>query len=427
MNENSLNNKLNRIDETLLVMKNNLGLSENEVIENLATATNLHTLANIFIQEDEPIIKDGIWIQANTENHPYDKIKIGGDIVIPGAWRNDLGHYTNPLFIGSNPYNPCQRSVVLNNYLYLIEGQLLYKIDLNNGNVLSTLRIATRNLNHIQVFNNKIYISVSDYNIYLYDENTNTATVCVTGLSNLPGAFCVMPDGDTIYTYTSRNGAIYKHSVKEGTTTQVWSSFYNQGFYFMLPLNNTQILALGIKKDNYLFNIETNTYQYLSSLNCFFAYKDFSAWTLGDKLYIAGFVDDIVSGTPVTKGVFEIDLIELTYKDISNQFDFSSFSGLRGIVLKENTYYAINNVKGTGIYITPQDSTSAEYDNNLIIIFQTPITKSEKQTALWTYPCLEGRMCQSFFDVYYYNKETGFNFTLPIYYGNGEKWIKFKN
>lgn len=60
MNKNSLNTKLNRIDETLLLMKNNLGLSENEVIENLAEATNLHTLANVFIQEEEPETKDGI-------------------------------------------------------------------------------------------------------------------------------------------------------------------------------------------------------------------------------------------------------------------------------------------------------------------------------------------------------------------------------
>jgi hypothetical protein len=29
--------------------------------------------------------------------------------------------------------------------------------------------------------------------------------------------------------------------------------------------------------------------------------------------------------------------------------------------------------------------------------------------------------------VYYYNKDTGFDFTLPIYYGNGTEWIKFKN
>lgn len=85
MNKNSLNTKLNRIDETLLLMKNNLGLSENEVIENLAEATNLHTLANVFIQEEEPETKDGIWIQADKNTHPYETLKIDKDIIIPGA------------------------------------------------------------------------------------------------------------------------------------------------------------------------------------------------------------------------------------------------------------------------------------------------------------------------------------------------------
>ena len=60
MNENSLNEKLNRIDETLSIMKTNLHLSENEVIENLAEATNLHGLTNIFMQEEEPEKKEGI-------------------------------------------------------------------------------------------------------------------------------------------------------------------------------------------------------------------------------------------------------------------------------------------------------------------------------------------------------------------------------
>ena len=82
---NSLTNKLDRIDTTLGIMKTNLGLSQNEVIENLADATNLHTLANIFVQEEEPERKDGIWIQAKSEAYPYDTIRIDGDIIIPGA------------------------------------------------------------------------------------------------------------------------------------------------------------------------------------------------------------------------------------------------------------------------------------------------------------------------------------------------------
>lgn len=61
---NSLNNKLNRINETLNIMKNNLGLQENEVIEDLAVATNLHSSINLFVQEEEPEKKEGIWIKT---------------------------------------------------------------------------------------------------------------------------------------------------------------------------------------------------------------------------------------------------------------------------------------------------------------------------------------------------------------------------
>ena len=89
MNEKSLNIKLNRVDETISIMKSNLGLPENELIENLATATNLHSLANIYIQESEPAKKDGIWIQANEQNFSYDTIKVDQNIILSGQWRFD--------------------------------------------------------------------------------------------------------------------------------------------------------------------------------------------------------------------------------------------------------------------------------------------------------------------------------------------------
>ena len=68
MNENSLNNKLTRVDDTLSLMKHNLSLSENAVIEDLAKATNLHNLLNVFIQMEEPEKKDGVWLQTQ----PFD-------------------------------------------------------------------------------------------------------------------------------------------------------------------------------------------------------------------------------------------------------------------------------------------------------------------------------------------------------------------
>jgi hypothetical protein len=118
--------------------------------------------------------------------------------------------------------------------------------------------------------------------------------------------------------------------------------------------------------------------------------------------------------------MYRVDLNTLTYEDLTSQFFTDEVTtSLINIVYNNGKFYSINTVNSNTIRITPKDSSTVQYDKNMIVIMQCPITKSEKQTALWTYSCLDGRMCQSFYDVYYYNKDTGFNFTLPTYYGNG--------
>lgn len=70
MNENSLNNKLNRVEMVTKDLRTKLKLDNSAVIEDVVEATNLAALANIFVQEDEPNVKDGIWIKANKEENP---------------------------------------------------------------------------------------------------------------------------------------------------------------------------------------------------------------------------------------------------------------------------------------------------------------------------------------------------------------------
>jgi hypothetical protein len=62
MNENSLNNKFNRVDNAIAEMRQNLNLQSTDSIETVAetTALNLKKLMNIFIQKEEPKTKDGI-------------------------------------------------------------------------------------------------------------------------------------------------------------------------------------------------------------------------------------------------------------------------------------------------------------------------------------------------------------------------------
>lgn len=70
MNENSLNNKLNRVEMVTKDLRTKLKLDNSAVIEDVIEATNLAALANVFVQENEPNIKDGIWIQAKKEENP---------------------------------------------------------------------------------------------------------------------------------------------------------------------------------------------------------------------------------------------------------------------------------------------------------------------------------------------------------------------
>ena len=92
-------------------------------------------------------------------------------------------------------------------------------------------------------------------------------------------------------------------------------------------------------------------------------------------------------------------------------------------LLIHNKFYSITNKTpdSSNMGLMPMDMEEAIglYDHNFIAIMQTPINNTIQKTAIWTYPCLEGRLCQSFWDIYYYNKDTGYHLDLPTYYGNG--------
>ena len=423
MNENSLNNKLNRIDETLLVMKNNLGLSNNEVIENLATATNLHSLANIFIQEEEPSIKDGIWIQAKKETHPYDTIRIDGDIIIPGEWRFDHSETLSPnnkISLYCTDYQ---------NYMYFIGANNgLYEYDFNSKQVKTLVPSQAADSNSVSgMTTDGEHIFVwGNMDIYKYDREGTRLNVFSCGV--YPYCMCKSKNSPILYVISERAIHTYNTTTKE--VAQIGSVSNSSYFRNAILLDDTRILLLGSTHNwgiyNGIFDLTTNSYTSISSLDRIFGLSQGAvAGVYGGSVYTFVLRDETNWKGTITKGVFKINLLDFSYEDLTEQFFNGDFSELLGFSFVNGSYYALD--YNTSTLLIPQDSTSVQYDDSSIVIFQAPITKTEKQTALWTYPCLKGRMCQSFFDVYYYNKETGFNFTLPIYYGNGIEWIKFKN
>ena len=120
--------------------------------------------------------------------------------------------------------------------------------------------------------------------------------------------------------------------------------------------------------------------------------------------------------------------------EVTDQFNLSTFNKdeCYGMFAYQDKFYMAYRIEketyhAKAIAFYYMDTIPQEYDDSSIVIMQTPISQSEYRTAIWTYPNLDGRMLYSFYDVFYYNKDTGFDFTVPMYYGNGTEWIKIKN
>jgi hypothetical protein len=432
--EQNLDTKLTRIENTISLMKTNLQLSENEVIEKVAEATNLHTLANIFIQEEEPEIKEGIWIQADSETHPYDTIKIDKDIVIPDTWRFDKKaiQTINGSYRPYNSSESCYHNyVIFNGKHYIAVDYTMYEMDPDTGSLTSIGGLSGRG-NLVAAGGKYVchYGSNAAFAIDCFNLETNTRTVV-----NAPKTFetmCYCPYDGYFYVWGSSISLC-----KFNPDTKEFVSMSAKGINYcanLIPVGS-QILAIG-KTDrwgvyNGLFDIE-NGYAYTSLSSkldvCMAGDYYNNAVVVGDSAYLAVY-NNPYSTPPAMTNVFKIDLNTWDYQVVTDEFNSDDLGVVLGFAFdsQRNAFYVINRDKSSSRYYSiPMDCNSTQYDKNSIIIMQSPITKSEKQTALWTYSCLEGRMCQSFFDVYYYNKETGFDFTLPIHYGNGTEWVKFK-
>ena len=451
--EQNLDTKLTRIENTINIMKNNLGLPENEVIENLATATNLHTLANLFIQENEPETKDGIWIKTDNSTHPYDVVKIDQNIIIPGKWRFDtkplvVDENNNSIILNSNPSefkSQLMRVCVVNNEVYTLTKMVsivnpgeLIKVDMNTGKTTVVHQFGyNSSLNNGHVFAAKHYVCITDYDRGFYLFDTITKTMEYVNLAEGVGkpsdytrtkVGCYSEYDNCIYTHGYSYGIIrYNLDTKE--CQSVFTSTISSRFSTdILVSMGQQILAIG--PDPYLFDIPTDKGTYQSHLANAAQCQMINMPNDYIYAYTPGQANSYYYAT--IKSAVKIDKNTLTVIDIRDDFvDADLAKILGGLVFYNNCLNIFVGDNGTSemktTYLLKKDCSTVQYDKNMIVIMQSPITNSALQTALWTYPCLDGRMCQSFYDVYYYNKETGFDFTLPTYYGNGTEWIKFKN
>lgn len=235
---NSLTNKLDRIDTTLGIMKTNLGLSQNEVIENLADATNLHTLANVFIQEEEPERKDGIWLQANSKTYPYDTIRIDGDIIIPGAWRFD---HSETLSVNNKISYYC--TDYQNDMYFIGANNGLYEYNFNSKQIKTLVSSQAADSNSISgIITDGEHIFVwGNMSIYEYDKEGTRLNVFNCGIY----PYCMCKDKNSPILYIISERAVHAYNTATKEIAQIGSVSNSSYFRNAIILDSTRILLLG--------------------------------------------------------------------------------------------------------------------------------------------------------------------------------------
>ena len=440
--QNHLDTKLSRIETTVGIMKNNLRLADDEVIEKVAEATNLHSLANIYIQENEPENKDGIWIKANPEEVQYDTIKIDADVLLSGYWRYDnteayAGFYT----YGPNEICYCQGKFYGIRPYTSTSNLEIYEYDFSTTPMTSqkvfsstSHRIRITSSLSIQPFTDGTYVYIPDGNasgggVHRFNPVDKTCTF----ISTMPSTYdtvgsnapnfssgCYNAADDSLYVVGPWGGQLASYNC---TTKAITSLYY--------PTSTGPKMRYVYPMGEKLFTIRSKA-PYASILDI--ATKTFTSITTGleneSMLATANIIDmgNYWYAFKALDKVLKINKNDFTYEDVTADFTQGKLNETITTVFhdKDHHFIAITADSAAGKRFVKMDLNTADYDHNSIVIMQSPISKTEKQTALWSYPALEGRMCQSFYDVYYYDKDTKYQFNLPTYYGNGNEWVQFK-
>ena len=390
---------------------------------------------NIFMQETEPEIKKGIWLQSN-ENHDVisthssadfedSEPSVVGDIptgsfyCVTGVVGEDIYIYGGSLSATGGTFvsgDMCKFNVKTNKITQLKTGQ---------GSYMPRIAIVGDN---IYIFIIQPTSGSSDRRVYKYSIANDTYTT----VSNLPSERAnpsVVAVGTDIYIIGGRDSVsggyvqntMFKYNTLNDSYSTLQMPFHYQG---------TSCIAIGT--DIYIFRSNTST-DISSSVATSYKYDTLS----GKYTQIADFPTSSMTVGPVTDGTniyflnsagkssYIYDTLTNTYTeraDITSSVNGWGF----GLAYSDGSLYhfggCVNSVGITTIYKTPIETKEVVFEKNTLVIIQNE-TNTMKTELIENIK----NLLIPFNDIRYYNIEDGFIDTIPTYYGDGKQWIKFKN
>ena len=391
-----------------------------ELEEALENKTAGKAKLNIFIQEDEPTEKNGIWLQSNKT---FDEVCVDTDIIADEEWdtifpykvlpyafksiRNQVCCVENDIYIfgGNNPYNHALKYNTKTNEYTALKN---IPKDFSNGFIIY-------HEGFIYLFGG----NVDPTTVYKYNIETNE----YTQLSNMPFNSILtsaIKVENEVYMFgsssqSSLNYVVYKYNIETNEYTQLSNSpqrFYNG----ICKLIGDYIYLLGGPSSAYCykFNYKSNSYTRLS--NAPFSINGSSSETFGNNIYIFG--NGGYDATNYNKSYKYNSMLD-TYEQLKS-IPFSVGSSGCAIV-NEKIYIFGGEYNATKLQV--MNLNLKDYEDNSILISQGVGDYNTQLINAGT----SGKLNYYFHDVWHYTREDGLDKTIPTYYGNGTEWVKFKN
>ena len=387
----------------------------NELEEILKTKSKTSATINVFMQETEPDIKNGIWIQD--ASNMIDSINIS---TLNGDNYTDITWDTSSQTITQYVYMSC--FLLLNDDLYLLGGG-------NNANKFSKINLSTGEETVFEDLSFEVndcgFCTVGS-DIYLFGgKNTqnraikyNVLTKEMTSLTDIPynsvDSFCAYYDGN-IYIFGGSGDytAAYKYSISENTYTQLTdiTRGYNSNVSGCVYGNKVYLFGNGYNasRENChkltIYDLSNNTSQsitmpdYLAASACV---------NIGEFIYIIGNSFNIGTSPNLICYVYNITKNEFTKLDN----------------LPKDTYYGIACCYKNKIYV---GMTTSLYTGTLNLLDYEGANKCNIIAGSMYKTKLLDNLSILLNDVVYMNNQSVILNTLPTYYGDGTQWIKIKN
>lgn len=429
---------------------------------------------NIFIQDEEPNIKEGLWIKS--ADIQVDKTVVDENVFVAEEWMDTtlIGK------IDETTNTQAMSCAVVGNCLYAngkstSSATPMYKVNLTDYTVesLGTPSVAVAGKIPIvvgtdiyYVGNNTGSLTAQRWYTVKYDTVNNTYTKLTDCLYEPSGYAKAIYYNGYIYLFNANatastsatNGYQQRRTLKYDITNDTWTQLVDYPnwyisycdpivlgdrvwflFHYLGSTYSSNISSyLNSYKKTIVFNLTTEQYE---TTNVLFdnAYNGSSgnnsprAFVVDDICYIMVYTGKIYK-VPVnefvisesTKTITLTDYESIDYNDLLN--DNKTNSRYRFITQSDDNKVYISGMTVASLGdVATLSLTSKEFDNNTLVIRQGLSNGGAVLTQLFNIPLQKGRLTYPLYNAIHYTTENGANNSLPLYYGTGTEWVKFKN